>query len=198
MILIAIMKVWLPGSAVSSWQGWNWLVEGITTVLEGKPRVGAAQAVRKGTYQAMVIDVHDGDTIRVRDQDGQVHKIRLSNIDAPELKQAYGIASRDALSKRINGQSVVVNVVNIDRYQREVGQINLQQDDINLWMVRQGYAWHYKSIAKKQQNKLVYKTYRLGQSLARQQKKGLWQQSSPQAPWKFRHSAHSHSFSDNT
>ncbi len=39
--------------------------------------------------------VVDGDTVYVLDANYKEHKIRLAGIDAPERKQAYGLASRN-------------------------------------------------------------------------------------------------------
>ena len=45
-----------------------------------------------------VVDVHDGDTIIVVDDDkGYKRIIRLSAIDAPELLQSFGKESKDHL-----------------------------------------------------------------------------------------------------
>jgi len=61
-------------------------------------------------FLAEVVKVTDGDTIRVktdfRDFD---FPIRLTNIDAPELKEG-GLASQDFLSKEILGEEVYVNI----------------------------------------------------------------------------------------
>ena len=124
--------------------------------------------------------------MHIFDTNGHIHKVRLANIDAPELKQAFGVASRDALKKRIEQQQVDVNVVTIDQYRREVGQIILNNADVNLWMVAQGYAWHYDSIAKKQQNKLDFSRYQQAQIQAQQNRLGLWHKARAVAPWQFR------------
>ena len=47
-----------------------------------------------------VIDVHDGDTITILDDQHNKHRIRLFGIDAPELNQPYGQASRKALEQK--------------------------------------------------------------------------------------------------
>ncbi len=44
-----------------------------------------------------VVKITDGDTLYVLDANYKQHKIRLAGIDAPERKQAYGLASRKAL-----------------------------------------------------------------------------------------------------
>ena len=82
-------------------------------------------AIASGRYQAKVDSVSDGDTMRVTDQDGLQHKIRMAYIDAPETKQAHGIASRDALREWVAGQKVEVEVFEKDRYGREVAKIYL-------------------------------------------------------------------------
>ncbi len=39
-----------------------------------------------------VVKITDGDTLYVLDANYKEHKIRLAGIDAPERKQAYGLA----------------------------------------------------------------------------------------------------------
>lgn len=188
-ILFTALKVWFPSNISVSAKDLAQLAHSISNLLDEKPSKSSNNHIQKGLFEGLVISVHDGDTIRVRDTNGLVHKIRLSNIDAPETKQAYGISSRDALRKRIEGKKVVVDIVNIDQYQRGVGQINLGKEDINLWLVRQGHAWHYESIAKKQQNRQAFAQYQRAQLSAQKRKLGLWNWPDPIAPWTFRRQA---------
>ncbi len=46
------------------------------------------------TLTGKVIKITDGDTLTILDANYKEHKIRLAGIDAPERKQAYGLASR--------------------------------------------------------------------------------------------------------
>ncbi len=50
-----------------------------------------------------VVKITDGDTLYVLDASNQQHKIRLAGIDAPERKQAYGLASREHLASIVAG-----------------------------------------------------------------------------------------------
>ncbi len=50
-----------------------------------------------------VIKITGGDTLYVLDANYQQHKIRLAGIDAPERKQAYGLASRKHLASIVTG-----------------------------------------------------------------------------------------------
>lgn len=68
------------------------------------------------TLTGRVVGVHDGDTITMLDASHTQHKIRLAGIDAPELGQAYGKASRNHLAERIAGQTVTVEWHKLDRY----------------------------------------------------------------------------------
>ncbi len=55
-----------------------------------------------------VVKITDGDTLYVLDANYKEHKIRLAGIDAPQRKQAYGLASRKHLASIVAGQRVAV------------------------------------------------------------------------------------------
>ena len=91
-----------------------------------------------------VIRVADGDTITILDPSNTQLKIRLNKIDAPEKAQAFGQRSKQHLSDIVFGRSVTVTWDEKDRYGRILGTVWLDGRDINLQMVRDGFAWHYK------------------------------------------------------
>lgn len=146
-----------------------------------------AQASEIAAYRATVIAVHDGDSIRVQDEYGRQRRIRLAYIDAPELNQAGGQESKKALSQLLLRQKVHVTVWDIDRYRREVAQVTLGGQDINATQVQNGHAWHYRSIARKYQNRMDYAQYAQSEASAKQEQLGLWHQKQPQSPWAFRY-----------
>jgi micrococcal nuclease len=126
-----------------------------------------------------VVGVHDGDTLTgLNDQKEQV-KVRLDAIDAPELGQPFGRASKKALSDKVFGKDVVVTVKTKDRYGRTVGHVLIDKRDINLEMLEEGMAWHYK---KYDHNKRLSEA----EESARAAKKGLWQDRDPEPPWDWR------------
>ena len=57
--------------------------------------------VQADTLTGRVVRVTDGDTIVVLDSANTQHKIRLTGIDAPERKQAFGTKSKDHLSDSV-------------------------------------------------------------------------------------------------
>lgn len=96
-------------------------------------------------YAARVSRVFDGDTLWVRPLDGgRYRKLRIDGIDAPEICQTGGIASRDVLAGRVLNQVVTVSVRWHDDYGRGLARLTHQGDDVAAWMVAQGQAWSYR------------------------------------------------------
>jgi endonuclease YncB( thermonuclease family) len=96
--------------------------------------------------------VIDGDTIALvilnRSIEGKVKSVvRMANIDAPELGQAFGPQALKALKKKCGGQFGWLFQGKIEMYGRTLGTLHYGQD-INLWMVQQGFAHPYKGAPK--------------------------------------------------
>ncbi len=70
--------------------------------------IGLSLATSADTLTGKVVKITDGDTLYVLDANYQEHKIRLAGIDAPERKQAYGLASRKHLASIVAGKQVSV------------------------------------------------------------------------------------------
>ena len=126
-----------------------------------------------------VVSIADGDTITVLDAAKVQHKIRLQGIDAPEKKQAFGTKSKESLSEKVGEKEVVVTWKEKDRYGRILGEVMLGNRHINLEMVQDGMAWHYKQYSK---SKELAET----EEAARKAKKGLWVAKEPVPPWDYR------------
>jgi micrococcal nuclease len=58
-------------------------------------------SIQAAVITARVIGVRDGDTIKVLSPDKQQTKIRLDSIDAPEINQDFGHASKKYLSNLV-------------------------------------------------------------------------------------------------
>lgn len=133
--------------------------------------------------QCRVTSIHDGDSMRVRCPGYKdTLRIRMDQIDAPELDQAYGIRSRDFLRSLCpKGEQAVVHDLGADSYNRRLGRVFCNDVDVNAAMVKAGAAWVYDYHASDQS------LYPL-QDAARAQKRGLWAgPEKPVAPWDFRY-----------
>jgi micrococcal nuclease len=102
---------------------------------------GPDRTVWTGTVTYVV----DGDTVHVRPPDGgKPISVRVYGIDAPEICQAGGEASRDALVRRALGRQVVVSGKARDSYGRLLAQLHEGGEDLGRWMVGQGQAWSHR------------------------------------------------------
>ena len=133
-----------------------------------------------------VVGITDGDTITVLAKDNSEHKVRLMGIDAPEKTQDFGDESKKALSNYIYQREVTVDYKKLDKYQRKVGKVILDKQDICLAMIELGMAWHYKDY-EKEQSKTDRDLYSQAELKAREAKIGLWQDNKAIEPSAFRH-----------
>ncbi len=131
----------------------------------------------------------DGDTIKINSK-----KIRLHGIDAPEKKQtckkpyliigifsytksySCGQVSTDKLIKKINNQIIKCKIKNVDRYNRLIGECYKRNENLNAWLVSNGYAVAYRKYSKK---------YIPDEKNAKNNNLGIWQ-GKFEMPWNFR------------
>ena len=93
-----------------------------------------------------IVAVTDGDTIRVIPKGGSTpFKVRLHGIDAPEIDQEFGVESRDKLAALLNGKSIFVDILCVDRYGRQVGVLHggNPRQSFNKEMVELGMAYNF-------------------------------------------------------
>ena len=131
-----------------------------------------------------VVGVQDGDTLTCLDETNQQQRIRLSDIDAPEIGQDYGKASREALAALVFGKTVEVYDQGRDESGRWIARVMVDGVDVNRQMVATGNAWHYAAYSNDQ-------TLAAVQAQAQSQQQGLWATASPTPPWVYRESASS-------
>ena len=141
--------------------------------------------VQADTLLGKVINVADGDSITVLDATNTQHKVRLTGIDAPERRQAFGNVSKESLAELVAGQSVAVEWDKVDRYGRKVGKVRVGGLDSNLVQVKRGLAWHYKKY-EREQSPADRQSYAAAEVEARAAKLGLWRDAEPTPPWEFR------------
>lgn len=142
-----------------------------------------------GQYQLQgrVIRVADGDSLTVRGKSGEAYRIRLQGIDAPEKKQPHGQQCRKSLRQLASKQIANVDVYKQDRYRRLVGKVIINNTDMALKQITTGCGWHYKHYAR-EQSRTDRDAYAQAEVEARNARRGLWQDKSPQAPWDYRRS----------
>lgn len=136
------------------------------------------------TLLGRCVRVTDGDTctLLLADAEGgrQTAKIRFHAIDAPESHQAYGKAAKKFVSDLIFGKDIRVETQGCDRYGRLIGRVYVNDTDVNLAIVKAGYAWWFRKYAANEP------AIAAAEEAARSARRGLWQKKDPVAPWDFR------------
>ena len=132
-----------------------------------------------------VIKVSDGDTLNIQKVEngkfvGEMLRIRMYGMDAPEKSQDYGSESKQALEKLVVGKNLSLEVKNKDRYGRTVAIIYANGKNVNEEMVKTGNAWWYQEYAKKD---MQFEEY---QENAKQKKLGLFSRKGYTEPWNYR------------
>lgn len=107
--------------------------------------------------KAKVVDVYDGDTCTIvyyRGTTPHKRKFRLYGVDTPELKvgknienreeiKQRGLAARDALRLKILNRVVTIQFQKEEKFGRCMGVIWYGGQNVNKWLVEEGYAKEY-------------------------------------------------------
>ena len=136
----------------------------------------------RGIITGKVIRVTDGDTITILDATNTKNKIRLYGIDAPEKAQDFGNKSREKLASLVAGKDIAVTVIDIDRYGRNVGRINVEGKEVAEEMIKAGMVWLYNAYCKIPE----CKHWKELETQAKNDKIGLWSNPTAQEPWLWR------------
>ena len=156
--------------------------------------VSAGEAAR--TVSGTVRRVLDGDTAIVQTSPRTRLRCRLMGIDAPEVShrrrqggvtpgQPYGPEAKRALEQWALRRSVTVEVHGRDRYRRALCVLSAGGRNLNLEMVREGYAWADPARWSDAPPALRRELEAAAQE-ARQARRGLWSDPNPEPPWAFR------------
>jgi micrococcal nuclease len=130
------------------------------------------------TLSGKAVKIIDGDTFDLL-SNGTMYRVRLNSIDCPERGQAYYKEAKAALGNFCNNCTVTVSYRSKDRNGRLLGDVYVNHQSINLLLVQQGYAWHFKKYSA---------DVRLARAEieARSAKRGLWADADAIAPWIWR------------
>jgi endonuclease YncB( thermonuclease family) len=128
-----------------------------------------------------IAKVREGDTVQIG-----TSRVRLGGIDAPSVDQlclntkgerwTCGVAARDELIKHADNKPWTCHVSQIDRRGRAVARCEVDGEDIQKWMVKNGWALSYVRFSH---------DYDADEKAAREAKAGMWQGAFI-APWDWR------------
>jgi len=126
-----------------------------------------------------VIEVIDGNTLKVKTEAKDIFVIVLRGVDAPEVGQNYGNISKVAVEKRVLGKKVHLLSFGKDRFGNTLGEVRLKDGTwLHEELLQQGLAW--KSIDNNNSKHIQYELE------SREKKIGLWSDTNPTPPWIFK------------
>ena len=153
-----------------------------------KDKVLKLQPPKRSFLEIEISEVLDGDTVVIMNTKNQRLLVRLLGIDAPELEQEFGAEAKKNLEGKLAGKKVRLAFEPHgvpDAQGRILAKVLIDDMDISVEQVREGFAWYYEDH-KERLGFLEIDELKQLQSAARKERIKLWQNSSPQAPWKFR------------
>jgi endonuclease YncB( thermonuclease family) len=125
--------------------------------------------------------IREGDQVQIG-----TSRVRLFGIDAPSVDQlclnntaerwTCGVAARDELTKHAGNKSWTCHVNSTDRRGRAIARCEIDGEDIQKWMVQNGWALAYDRASH---------DYDADEATAREAKAGMWQGAFI-APWDWR------------
>ena len=137
-----------------------------------------AGSANAGEFSGTVARVVDGDSLLVTFH-GQQVRVRLKEIDAPEIRQPFGRASQKSLAQLCANKIARVSWTELDRNGHTLGRVWCGGIDASAEQVRRGMAWVFDRNATDQTLKPL-------QEAARSELVGLWSDFAPMPPWEWR------------
>jgi endonuclease YncB( thermonuclease family) len=128
---------------------------------------------------ARVTRIEDANTVVVQDDKGNEETVHLAGIDAPERGQADGLYAQEQLAKLIAGKKLRVDPDRQLPNGTVLANLYIAKEWINLEMVQTGFAWVAPSENRDP-------TLLVAENRARVERRGLWSQADPTAPWIWR------------
>lgn len=121
--------------------------------------------------QAQVLEVIDGDTIRV-EVAGEQYKVRYIGIDTPERDQPFYAEASQVNAELVEGQTVLLvkDVSETDQYGRLLRYVFVGDTFVNYELLSRGYA----AAVTFPPDVACEAMFRQAESEARQAQRGLW------------------------
>ena len=168
----AKLGLWKTGNPTAPWD----FRHGVKT----QPVTEPVHVAESGVLQGICSRVTDGDTLTIRLSDGREEKVQLFGIDAPERDQEHGNEATAALSSLVLNKKIRVTYPGREDLGRINGKVYVDDQYVNLILVKEGHAWHSDKYGPNEDD------LRAAQQEARSAGKGLWADSHPLEPWRFR------------
>ena len=131
------------------------------------------------TIYGKITKIIDGDTLDFLTEKNNQIKVRLIEIDAPEIDQKFGSESKNNLVELCEGKEGYIEKTGEDYFGRTLARVFCGEKNANIHQLITGMAWVFDEYNKSMEN------YQY-QFKAKKKGLGLWAEEFPLAPWDFR------------
>jgi endonuclease YncB( thermonuclease family) len=130
-----------------------------------------------------VTEILSGTRISVMKSGQSKIEVCISNLEVPENGQPYADLAQQHLKDLLIEQSIRIELKSfVEENNCLLGDVYLNNININLQMVRDGVGWSNKDYYYPE----GYYTFESAEKAARSEKRGIWQDEFPTPPWIFR------------
>ncbi|MFN6571229.1 thermonuclease family protein [Dendronalium sp. ChiSLP03b] len=155
-----------------------------------------------GVSGDLVERVSDGDTLAVKDTQGNKFTVRFACMDAPEIAHSnkernsrrasdrnqfsWGVKAQERVQQLVQqgGDRVTLNITDSDRYGRKIAEIRLKNGTfIQQVLLREGLAKVYRPYLNKCPSRDLVEQ---AEAEAKQQRLGVWGDAKFTNPWEYR------------
>lgn len=155
-------------------------VEELEELEESRSILKKIKSIKNQALSFEVLKVYDGDTIKVKGM-GLIFKIRMVGIDAPEIgykgqkSQPFCQQAKNYLSQKVTGKYITLKSYGLGGYSRQLAEVFIHGNNINLEMIRVGLAEVYRGRKPKSLDSAAYYSE---EQKAKDTKRGMWVQGS--------------------
>ena len=118
----------------------RWVLPALFLTLSANTATSVHATAQSGIVERVV----DGDTIVFLVTGAKTQRVRLADIDTPELDQSWGLEAKAALKVWAENRRAEIRIVDTDRYGRSVATLWVDGENINRKLVAEGHAWVYR------------------------------------------------------
>ena len=124
-----------------------------------------------------IVEVVDGNTLKVTTIEDDTFTVKLKGVDAPELGQAFGQESLEYLRELVAEKNVLVEYSGKDRWGNRLVFVTTKSGkNINELMIKEGYGWVDRFFVSHDNLMDLQET-------AKAKNAGLWVNEEPMSPW---------------
>ena len=130
------------------------LMVAIASASTNRHTIVAAAVCDRGACQDVTLWIWDGDTFTIHDWTGRREKIRIDNIDVPEIDGACAaerlaaLRAKDELATQVAGHRIELVRGRLDRYGRQLARVAADRHDVGETLIKLGLARRWDSWRK--------------------------------------------------